>query len=307
MRSVKFASICLLPAALVLACFTAPAQPVPSDREQDRAAARQHLSGGRPDLALAPALRINNAFPDDVEGWKLLCDVHLELGNYAEAEAAAQTMLDLRLGKADSAGYLLVARIREAFDDADGALESINSALGRLAPDQQALKIKLLVYAARLHREAGRVTAAAEVLKHAAEMAPGDAAAMEELGLLRLQQGLRGDGEKILRSIVDPGPAALFALKDWKRLAGEHKGPHPSIELILYYAGEGASPAKALELARLRRGMRGDLDTLTALAVALEASGDPCAAAALYSELAAKGLSNARWRQLLKRGKTAAC
>ena len=44
------------------------------------------------------ALKLNKSAPDDVLVYGLLTDANIELGNYDEAEKAAQWMLDMRPG-----------------------------------------------------------------------------------------------------------------------------------------------------------------------------------------------------------------
>jgi hypothetical protein len=56
-----------------------------------------------------------------------LTDANVELGNYKEAEEAAQRMLDLRPGNLP--GVTRAAYLRELFGDVDGALELMNMAL----------------------------------------------------------------------------------------------------------------------------------------------------------------------------------
>src|ERR1041385_583470 len=74
--------------------------------------------------ALDQAQALNHDWPDDVPGYQFIAEAQMGLGNYAEAEGALQWMLDLRIGKADTRGWLLVARFREVIGDIDGAMDA---------------------------------------------------------------------------------------------------------------------------------------------------------------------------------------
>ena len=73
---------------------------------------------------------------DDIASYQLMAAAQLELELRGSREAL-QWMLDLRIGKADSEGWLLVARFREVTGDIDGALDAVNLGYGRLAPGQE--------------------------------------------------------------------------------------------------------------------------------------------------------------------------
>src|SRR5207302_309787 len=78
--------------------------------------------------ALEEAASINREWPDDVAAYQLMAAARLGLGDYERAEKDLQWMLDLRIGKADPQGWLLLACFREVTGDIDGALEAVNSA-----------------------------------------------------------------------------------------------------------------------------------------------------------------------------------
>src|SRR5579864_5379877 len=77
--------------------------------------------------ALEEATKLNKRMPDDVMTYGFLTDANVELGNYKDAEAAAQMMLDLRPGNLP--GIARGAYLRELFGDVDGALELMSMAL----------------------------------------------------------------------------------------------------------------------------------------------------------------------------------
>src|SRR5437870_9307687 len=76
--------------------------------------------------ALEEAKKLNKKMPDDVMVYGFLTDANVELGNYQDAEVAAQWMLDLR--PANLPGLTRAAYLRELYGDTEGALELMNMA-----------------------------------------------------------------------------------------------------------------------------------------------------------------------------------
>ena len=75
--------------------------------------------------ALEEAAQLNKKMPDDVMVWGFLTDSNVELGNYKDAENAAQWMLNLRPGNLPALAR--AAYLRELFGDPEGALELMRS------------------------------------------------------------------------------------------------------------------------------------------------------------------------------------
>lgn len=100
--------------------------------------------------ALALAQDLNHKSMDDVVVYRYLAEAYLGLGRLKEAEEAAQWMLDLRLGKADTPGYLVIARLRIAFGDPEGAREILSTALQRTTPAQPSERAAILALASRI-------------------------------------------------------------------------------------------------------------------------------------------------------------
>jgi len=72
------------------------------------------------DKALELGTQLKNEFPKDAFVYGVLTDANAELGNYDEAKANAQQMVDLR---PDSSSYARVAHIRSLFGNHEGAVE----------------------------------------------------------------------------------------------------------------------------------------------------------------------------------------
>ena len=72
--------------------------------------------------ALVEGTKLNKRIPDDVMIYGFLTDANVDVGNYKDAEAACQRMLDLRTGNLPA--ITRAAYLRELFGDTDGSLSS---------------------------------------------------------------------------------------------------------------------------------------------------------------------------------------
>lgn len=78
------------------------------------------------ETALRWGRRALDANPHRAATYGILVDAHIELGQYAAAIAAAQTMVDMR---PDLASYSRVSYLRELHGDLDGAIEAMQRAV----------------------------------------------------------------------------------------------------------------------------------------------------------------------------------
>jgi predicted Zn-dependent protease len=272
----------LLFALAALACSAADQAPL----EVLQLRARGLLDKKDYRAALAEAEALNRASPDVVAGYQLMAEALIGIGDYAEAEKQIQWMLDLRIGKADAHGWLLVARFREITGDLDGALDAANSGYARLAPDQQKDRQELAALAGRLLFLAGKLEPAEQTIRQAFTDTDIPAPALETLVRLRAGQGKREEAIRIARRLTarfpEPhslyvlaeitGAAADYAAFEKAALAAESSPDNANREMALYYSGHAKQPAKALEIARRESLRRHDIYTLDALAVALFAN-----------------------------------
>jgi tetratricopeptide (TPR) repeat protein len=120
--------------------------------------------------ALKLAKDLNHKVPDDIAGWGLLVDTNMALGNYAEAERAAQWILDLRPGS--SLGFIKAAALREHFGDIEGAIEFFEEANRRTSQNDLDEHAWLLTQNARLQQMAGNPKRAQELLTEALKLFP---------------------------------------------------------------------------------------------------------------------------------------
>jgi predicted Zn-dependent protease len=248
----------------------------------------QHRFAEARDLAVA----LNKRVPDDLMVYGLITDAQAELGNYKEAEAACQWLLDLRPGNVP--GLTRAAYLRELFGDLDGALELMASAYQQTPSSETEDRAWILTQIGHLQLMAGRATEAEVVLRQAFAEFPGYHYALGQMAHVRTAQGRHAEAVDLLRERYQAAPhaenlyelaealgragrrtEALTAYADFERKArAEMEGSdNANRELIYYYADHGSRAAMALELARREVTRRRDVQTVAAYAWALHASG----------------------------------
>ena len=267
---------------------------------------RAFLDRGDFAKAAEQAKVMNRETPDDISTYQLLAAADLGLGDYDKAEHSIQWMLDLRIGKADAAGWLLVAQLREVTGDLDGAIEAVNLAYSRVVPGQRPDTQSLLVYSAKLQMLLGKLDYAEKILQGMNASLPGGEAALAALAQLRILQHREADANEILRRLAYPGShpryfyqQAMVSAKPedyqvFEAAALQRKDDfdNANIELILYYAGQGKRPDRALNMARSEVTKRHDVLTLDALAMALFESGETTEARTTMERILAVGTRN---------------
>ncbi len=283
--------------ALLCACAFAAD---PASFESRKQHIRALLDGHDFQPALDEAKAINREWADDIAAYQLMAEAHLGLGNYSEAESALQWMLDLRIGKADARGWVLVARLREVTGDIDGAIDAANLAFARLAPGEPLDRGALLAYGARLQMLAGRLDAAEQVLRQAPAH---EHYTLDAMSRLRLAQNRPGEAAVILRELITsmPEPRHLYRLAEITQTAADYAAFERSArtriaapdnanrELALYLAGPGKRAREALEIARAESKRRHDVFTMDAVAVALFANSRVAEARSVMNDVLAVG------------------
>ena len=242
--------------------------------------------------ALDEAKKLNQRMPDDVMTYGFLTDANVELGNYKEAETAAQIMLDLRPGNLPA--MTRAAYLRELFGDVDGALDLMNMALQSTAPSEVEDAAWILSQIAHLDLSVGKTAEAEKSLQRALTMFPGYHYALGNLAKVRIQQGRYDEAVQLLEQRYRAAPHAenLFDLAEALQLAGRdgdakkafaefeqksllesNRGDNSNRELIFYYADVAHDPLKAFEVAQREYARRHDVFTLDAYAWALHMNG----------------------------------
>ncbi|MFY9562182.1 MAG: tetratricopeptide repeat protein [Terriglobales bacterium] len=259
------------------------------------------------------AQKLNKKMPDDVMLYGFLTDANVELGNYKEAEEAAQWMLDLRPGNLP--GMTRAAYLRELFGDVDGALELMNMAYQSTPPSEVEDAAWIVTQMAHLNLMVGKTGEAEKQLRQALTLFPGYHYALGNLAKLRIQQKRYDEAVDLLRQRYSAAPHAenlydlaealqlagrtdeagkAFAEFEQKSLAESGRADNSNHELILYYAEYAKQPAKALEVAQREYARRQDVFTLDCYAWALHVNGQDQGARKQIDAALAVGVRDAR-------------
>jgi len=242
--------------------------------------------------ALDAAKTLNKRVPDDVLIYGFLTDANAELGNYKEAERAAQWMLDLRPG--NTPGVTRAAYLRELFGDVDGAFELMDMAYQSTPPTETEDRAWILTQMAHLRMISGKTDEAEKLLQQALVLFPGYHYALGNLAKVRIQQKRYDQAVELLQQRYKAASHAenLYDLAEGLELAGHRdeavkafaefetkslleseRADNSNRELIFYYADHAHLPAKALDVARQEYGRRHDVYTLDAYAWSLHLNG----------------------------------
>lgn len=242
--------------------------------------------------ALAAAIALNKQVPDDVTVYGFLAEANSELGNYKEAENAAQWMLDLRPGNLPALTH--AARLRELFGDNDGSYELLQMAYQSTAPTESEERSWLLTQMGRIRLAAGKTDEAERLVQQALTTFPNYPFAEETMAGVRESQLRYDQALDLFRQRCKKLSSSenLFRLARALRLAGQeeearrvfsdfetealvassHKD-NANRDLIFYYADYVKQPTKALKVAEEEYGWRKDIYTLDAYGWALHVNG----------------------------------
>ena len=261
--------------------------------------------------ALETATRLNKMAPDDVAVYGYLVDANAELGNYKEAVAAAQWMLDLRPGNV--AGLVRASYLRELHGNLSGALELMQMAYDSAPSSESEDQAWLLTQMAHLQLVSGDLAKAEMYATGALGVFPDYHYALGALAQVRIAQARYQDAVTLLAKRYTAAPHAenLYALAEAQALAGRQEDAADSFgtfeiqsraesaqadnskhELISYYIDHSGETAKALKIARRELERRHDVFTLDNYAWALAASGDYQAADVQIQEALAVGVKD---------------
>jgi tetratricopeptide (TPR) repeat protein len=238
--------------------------------------------------ALKLANALNQRVPDDVLIYGFLVDANVELGNYPQAEKAAQWMLDIRPGNVP--GLTRAAYLRELFGDLDGAADLFRSAYQQVQATEVEDRAWMLTQQAHLRLVTGAVDEAEQILRQALDLFPNYHYALGNLARVYSAKGEEPKAIALLRHRYELAahPENAYALAESLQRAGRaqearqmflefegkarselEKADNANHELVFYYADHARQPAEALRIAQLEVGRRRDLHTLDAYAWAL--------------------------------------
>lgn len=263
--------------------------------------------------ALEAATLLNKRVPDDILVYGFLVDANAELGNYPDAENAAQWMLNLRPGNLP--GMTRAAYLRELFGDVDGAYELMDMAYQATVPTETEDRAWILSQMGHLRFVAGRTDDAENILHQALQLFPGYHYALSNLAKVRITQKRYEDAVTLLRqryqaaqhaeNLYDLAEALelagheaeakkAFAEFETKSLAEANRKDNSSRELVFYYADHAHQPGKALDVARQEFAWRHDVYTLDAYAWALHVNGQDAEARKQIVTALAVGVRDAK-------------
>jgi tetratricopeptide (TPR) repeat protein len=242
--------------------------------------------------ALELAKQLQKRSADDVLVYGFLTDAHVELGNYKEAEEAAQWMLNL--GRSGIPGLTRAAYLREQFGDIEGALDLMNRAFERTDPNEIEDRAWLLVQIGHLLSASGKLDIAGKAYEQALQLMPDYHYALAGLGKLRTAQGDHAEAIRLMKlryekaahpeNLFDVG-AALHAggqkaearqtfEKFEKGAVTEAAGwENANRELMAWYTDYSDNPAAAVKIGETEIKRRRDIGTLDAYAWALHRIG----------------------------------
>jgi tetratricopeptide (TPR) repeat protein len=243
--------------------------------------------------ALDTATTLNKRMPDDITVYGYLADANAELGNYKDAVAAVQWMLNLRPGNV--AGLTRAAYLRELHGDIPGALDLMQMAYDATPYQEFEDRAWLLTQIAHLHFVAGDLERAETYVRGALDLFPEYHYALGALGQIRMAEEKYEEAAAFFQKRYDAAPHAenLYALAEALERAGRHgeadasfaifeqkalaesaQADNANHELIAYYTDYARQPTKALRLAEQELTRRHDVFTVDAHAWSLAASGD---------------------------------
>jgi tetratricopeptide (TPR) repeat protein len=263
--------------------------------------------------ALEKAKGLNKKMPDDVMIYGFLTDANVELGNYDDAEKAAQWMLNLRPG--NMPGITRAAYLRELFGDIDGSLDLMNMAYQSTPPSETEDRAWILSQIGHLQLTSGKISEADVTLQQALALFPRYHYALQNLAKVRIEQKRYADAVTLLQQRYDDAHHAenLYDLAEAEELAGQSeeakrdfaefeikslaesvKKDNSSRELVFYYADHAHEPAEALKVAEQEFDWRHDVFTQDAYAWALHVNGRDAEAREHVETAIAVGIRDAR-------------
>lgn len=243
--------------------------------------------------ALEVATKLNRQMPDDVTIYGYLADANAELGNYKEAAAAVQWMLNLRPG--NIAGLTRAGYLRELHGDLDGALEVMQMAYDATPYSESEDRAWLLTQIAHLFLLTGNLEKSETYARGALGLFQDYHYALGVLAQVRAAQKRYDEAVTLLRQRYERASHAenLFALAELLEAAGrkaearqafadfERKAllesnlaDNANHELISYYLDYAHNPAMGLKIAKQELERRHDVFTEDCYAWALAASGE---------------------------------
>jgi len=254
----------------------------PANSEARKLKASLHLTFHRFVDALENGNQLQKEFPNDAFVYGILTDANSELGNYVEAVAAAQKMVDL---KPNSSSYARVAHLRSLHGDHAGAVEMYKLAAQTADPaDKEAQSWCLVRLGDELWKN-GKYPAAEKVYDEALQNFPGYYMALAGKGRIRAAQNDFAAAEKFLTDAQNRLPDSgtiiqlgdIYAIQNNAEKARQQYDLAEMVEqklgaagdqtrLALYWANHNIKLDEALAIASSEHNSRKDIYTADVLA-----------------------------------------
>jgi len=254
----------------------------PANAEAQKLKASLHLTFHRFREALEMGRKLQLEFPNDAFVYGVLTDANVELGNYTEAVAAAQKMIDL---KPNTASYARVGHLRSLHGDHTGAVEMFKTAARTADPIDKEAQSWCLVQLGDEFWKNGNYSQAEKVYDEALQVFPDFHLAVAEKGRIRASQNDLEAAEKFLTDAQNKVPTAetiillgdIYKLQGNTEKAGYQYGLVEAVEqklgvkgaqtrLALFWADQNIRLDEALSIAASEYDTRKDIYTADTLA-----------------------------------------
>ena len=218
-------------------------------------------------------------------------DAQVELGQYAEAVATLQQMIDLR---PDLHSYSRVSYLRELHGDVEGAIEAMQQAINSTSPGSEDWRWTL-THLGHLHFNRGALDEAAAIYQEVLAQQADYPYALAGLARVVTAEGDSAAAIAQYQAIVErlPLPEFVIALGELYEATGDltaaqaqydlvaimqqlnvAAGMNVDLEMALFNASHGQDPAKVVTEARAAYAARPTIYAADALAWALYQAGD---------------------------------
>ncbi|MDQ3707059.1 MAG: tetratricopeptide repeat protein [Chloroflexota bacterium] len=234
--------------------------------------------------------KATKVLPNKAYAYGVIGDAHIELGNYDQAVAAFQKMVDLR---PDLSSYSRVSYARELHGDVEGAIQAMQQAVtagGPAAENTAWCRVQL----GNLYFNSNRLDEAEKAYSEALGGYPGFLHAQAGLAQVKWARGDTAGAIDLYKQATAsvPLPQYIAALGDLYTSTGDKQAAAEQYELVEYiydlqgkggvvvdieraafYADHDIQLAEALQLAQAAAADRNDVHTLDTLAWALYKNG----------------------------------
>lgn len=241
--------------------------------------------------ALAWGERAKMLAPSSPEIYGVLTDAHLELGNYPQAVASAQRMVNLKPGLSS---YARVAHLRELMGDIEGAIEAMRMAVNAGKSGTEPLawgRVQL----GHLFFESGDLDSADTEYRNALIERPGYVHALAGQASVQGARKNYPEAVSLYTKVTEvmPSPEYVMALGDVYRVSGHREkaeqqyallgkivdlqhsnGVETDLEMALFNADHGRNLAATLHRTRQAFGMRPTIEAADVLAWILYQRGE---------------------------------